>query len=313
MNYPADRGFKKAVSFLLVFSLFACNTTRVYKSSVVTDSNRYTITDTITSLDDRMVRMPYNRLIDPAGAVIRFGNPNQENHSLDCVLLPGTQVLAVEDRYGVTFINTGTNKFLYHIDYNTSPVLKGLVSTYSGIKAFRDGQILHVFWGVSKTSTGRSYVLDAVWDGATGKITDSIPFRAVAPSPIAIPNDLAIHAEDGENYLYVVLSGNSQLTKIRLKDKVPVWTVSTGMAPFGIALTDEKAYVTNWAGPVPVQGTGETAGIPFGQVYVDSRTGATAMGTVDVVDLKTGEKQSEIRVGLHPNAIIISPDKRFVY
>jgi DNA-binding beta-propeller fold protein YncE len=313
MNDPAVSNFKKAISFILFFFLFACSTTRVYKSSVVTHSDRFTITDTITSLDDKMVRMPYNRLIDPAGSVIRFGDPNQENHSLDCVLLPGTHVLAVEDRYGIAFINTGTNKFLYHIDYNTSPAFKGLVSTYSGIKAFKEGETMHVFWAVSKTSNGRSYVLDAVWDGTMGKITDSIPFHAVAPSPIAIPNDLAIHTEDGENYLYVVLSGNSQLAKIRLKDKMPVWTVATGMAPFGIAITDEKAYVTNWAGPVPVDGMGETAGIPFGHVYIDSRTGATAMGTVDVFDLKTGKKQSEIRVGLHPNAIITSPDKNFVF
>ncbi len=313
MNYPVVRDFKKAISFILFFSSFACSTSRVYKSSVVTHSDRYTITDTITSLDDKMIRMPYNRLIDPAGTVIRFGDPNQENHSLDCVLLPGTPVLAVEDRYGVSFVNIHSNQFLYHIDYNSSPAFKGLVSTYSGIKALKEGETMHVFWAVSKTSTGRSYVLDAVWDGTTGKITDPIPFPAVAPSPIAIPNDLAIHSENGENFMYVVLSGNSQLAKIRLKDRRPVWTVATGMAPFGIAITDEKAYVTNWAGPVPVEGMGETAGIPFGHVYIDSRTGATAMGTVDVFDLKTGRKQSEIRVGLHPNAIITSPDKYFVF
>ncbi|MFI5192444.1 MAG: hypothetical protein ACHQD7_00240, partial [Chitinophagales bacterium] len=111
MNYPAVRDFKKAISFILFFSSFACNTTRVYKSSVVTHSDRYTITDTITSLDDKMIRMPYNRLIDPAGTVIRFGDPNQENHSLDCVLLPGTPVLAVEDRYGVSFVNIHSNQF----------------------------------------------------------------------------------------------------------------------------------------------------------------------------------------------------------
>ncbi|WP_431212198.1 hypothetical protein ACQ86N_41685 [Puia sp. P3] len=33
--------------------------------------------------------MPYNRWIDPAGVVVRFGDPKLENHSLDAVMLPG--------------------------------------------------------------------------------------------------------------------------------------------------------------------------------------------------------------------------------
>jgi YVTN family beta-propeller protein len=187
------------------------------------------------------------------------------------------------------------------------------VSTYSGIKALQEADGIHVFWGAANESSKRSYLMDAVWDGTRAKITGSIYFEPVAPSPIASPNDIAINEEDGENYLYVVLSGNSQLTKIRLKDRSRIWTVPTGMAPFGIVLNGNEAFVTNWAGPVPVAGRGETAGIPFGSVYIDPRTGATAMGTVDVFDLETGKKLNEIRVGLHPNAIITSPDKRFVY
>lgn len=272
-------------------------------------TDRFGIRD--TSLDLRMIRMPYNRLIDPAGAVIRFGDGALENHSLDCVLLPGSGVLAVEDRYGVAFIDVNKNKLLYHIDYKGD--YKGLMSTYSGIKVLQTGNDVHVFWAASNPYSKRSFVLDAIWNGSKAKIADAISFQPVAPSPLALPNDIAINNENGEVYLYVVLSGNSQLTKIRLKDKKTIWTVATGMAPFGIALTNSNAYVTNWAGPVPVEGRSETAGIPFGKVYIDPRTGATALGTVDVIDLASGKKETEIRVGLHPNAIITSSDKRFAY
>ena len=46
-------------------------------------------------------------LVDPAGTVLRFGDPDKENHSLDCIILPGAKELAVEDRYGVTIIDIG--------------------------------------------------------------------------------------------------------------------------------------------------------------------------------------------------------------
>ncbi len=311
MKKKSFTAVKKLTLVLCCMSLFACVSRRVNKSSVNTHTSNYTITD--TALDTRMIRMPYNRLIDPAGTVVRFGNPELENHALDCVLLPGSDVLAVEDRFGVAFIDINDNKLLYHIDYDADTTYEDVMSTYSGIKALQQGNETHIFWCASDPSSKRSFLFDALWDGSKGKIISSISFEPVKPSPLALPNDIAINHEDGETYLYVVLSGNSQLTKIRLRDKKTVWTVNTGMAPFGIALANNKAYVTNWAGPVPVAGKGETAGIPFGSVYIDPRTGATAMGTVDVFDLASGNKEAELKVGLHPNAIIVSPDERFAY
>ncbi len=255
--------------------------------------------------------MPYNRFIDPAGTIIRYGNPSLENHSLDCVLLPGNEVLAVEDRYGVAFINVQNNTLLYHLDYTGT--YQGLVSTYSGIKVLEDRGSVHLFWGASSPANKSSFIMDAIWDGNKATINDAIAFSAVAPAPMSLPNDIAINKESGENYLYVVLNGNSQLTKVRLSDKKVIWTTATGMAPFGLAITSSKAYVTNWAGPVPTDASRETAGIPYANVYIDPRTGATASGTVSVIDLLTGDKQTEIEVGLHPNAIITSKDQQFVY
>jgi YVTN family beta-propeller protein len=294
---------------LLVFT--ACKSTRVYKTSV-TDENSYhsRYDDTTLAVDNSSVLMPYNRFIDPAGKVLRFGNPTLENHSLDCVLLPGEKILVVEDRYGLAFIDVTHHKLLFHLDYNAG---NGLMSTYSGIKVLEEGSAIHIFWGASNPISKESYILDAVWDGKKATINNTISFNPVAPSPMALPNDIAINKEGGENYLYVVLNGNSQLSKIRLLDKKVIWTTATGIAPFGIAIAGSRAYVTNWAGPVPVDASKETAGIPYGKVYIDPQTGATATGTVSIIDLQTGKAQTEIEVGLHPNAIIASKDQRFVY
>jgi YVTN family beta-propeller protein len=297
---------------LSVVAMVACKTTMGYQSTVVADRSYHSSYDDTTMMNDNgLVMMPYNRVIDPAGTMMKFGNPSLENHSLDCVLLPGGKVLAVEDRYGMALIDVEQKKLLVHVDYDGK--FKGLMSTYSGIKVLETGGVVHIFWGASNPSAKTSFILDAVWDGKKASITDAIAFKPVDPSPMALPNDIAINNEGGENYLYVVLNGNSRLSKIRLSDRKELWSTETGMAPFGIVIVGSKAYVTNWAGPVPTDSKKETAGVPYGAVYIDPRTGATARGTVSVMDLVTGKTLKEIEVGLHPNAIIASADGKFVY
>ncbi|MCX6237993.1 MAG: beta-propeller fold lactonase family protein [Bacteroidia bacterium] len=310
---PLSVSFILRYSFaILSLSFASCITSRSYQSSAVTEKSYHSsYDDTTLTIDNKAILMPYNRFIDPAGTVIRFGKLSQENHSLDCALLPGEKVLAVEDRYGVAFIDVQAKKFMFHLDYEGTN--KGLMNTYSGIKAVQIENSVHIFWGATDPKAKSSFILDAVWDGSKATLNNSFSFNGIAPSPMALPNDICISNEGGENYLYVVLNGNSQLTKIRLRDKKEIWTTLTGMAPFGIAITATKAYITNWAGSVPTDASKETAGIPYAAVYIDPRTGATASGSVSVIDLHSGKMLNEIQVDLHPNAIITSMDQKFVY
>lgn len=313
MKHVPDAALLK-LSFVLVCFLTISCTKHLYKTSVSFDKDYHSgYDDTTLAPGQSSILLPYNRFIDPAGTVIRFGRTNLENHSLDCVLLPGEKILAVEDRYGVAFIDVENNKLLYHLDYESETSYKGLMSTYSGIKVLKQNDLIHIYWGASNPVTKTSFIIEAVWDGKKAAIKNSISFNAVAPAPMALPNDIAINKEGDEYYLYVVLNGNNQLTKIRLRDKKSIWTTATGMAPFGVALSSSKAYITNWAGPVATDAAKETAGIPYGKVYVDPRTGATALGTVSVIDLQTGKLQAEVETGLHPNAIILSKDQQFVF
>ncbi|MDB5231103.1 MAG: beta-propeller fold lactonase family protein [Chitinophagaceae bacterium] len=308
-NWKVVFGSLQLICFL---SMVSCKTTKPVSLTVTGPREHHSnYDDTSLAINNSSVLMPYNRFIDPAGIVIRFGNGVLENHSLDCVLLPGDKVLAVEDRYGVAFIDVQNKKLLYHLDYTGTT--QGLMSTYSGIKFFVDeGAAVHILWGAANPTSKSSLVLDAIWDGEKAKISTTYTFPAVAPAPMSLPNDIAIAKEGQDNYLYVVLNGNNQLTKIRMKDKKAIWTVATGMAPFGISIVSQKAYVTNWAGEVPV-GNNETAGIPYAKVYIDPRTGATSSGTVSVFDINSGNKITDINVGLHPNAIIKSPDNNFLF
>src|SRR4051794_1053833 len=135
---------------LAIFSLVVsgCRSSRGFRTSVVTPDSYHSSYDEATlALDDKSVMMPYNRFIDPAGTVIRFGNPALENHSLDCVLIPGGKVLAVEDRYGLAFMDVENKKLLFHLDYDGN--YKGLMSTFSGVKVWEEEKSIHIFWGAS--------------------------------------------------------------------------------------------------------------------------------------------------------------------
>ena len=258
--------------------------------------------------------MPYNRIIDGAGQSVSFGDPSVENHSLDAVLLPDQKTLVVEDRFGLAFFDVKSHQLIHRWEYNKDSNLKGSMSSFSGIKAIVYHDSTYIFWGAGGRGKPNSYVVQAVWDGARARLVKTIPFEALAPATIALPNEVVVQAEAGELYVYTVLNGNNQLVKVRVADKQIMWTVPTGVAPFGLTIAGNKAYVTNWAGPVPNLADGlETAGIPWGSAYVDPKTGAMARGTVSIIDIQQGKAERELPVGLHPNAIISSPDQRFLY
>lgn len=257
--------------------------------------------------------LPYNRIIDGAGSTVNFGSSELENHSLDAALLPDKKILAIEDRYGLAFIDVATKKVLYRLVYNEKNSSTTTMSVYSGIKVFTVNNQTHIFWSAADASSKKSFVLEANWDGKKAMVVNIYLFDAVSPSPMALPNDLALQQEGNEIFLYVVLNGNSQLVKLRISDKKIIWQAKTGMAPFGITIAANKAYVTNWAGPIPTDKTKETAGIPYASVYTNPKTGATLTGTVSVIELSSGRLLKEIETGLHPNAIIKNSTGEFVY
>ena len=261
-----------------------------------------------------MMLLPYNRFIEPAGVVIRYGDPNLENHSLDCVITPDGKTLAVEDRYGCTFIGTLTNSIVFRYEYKNTLAEKSLMSVYSGIKTINIEGQTHIFWSAEDPKNKKAVVFDVVWDGKTAMPARKFYFEPFAPATLALPNDIAIQNENGEYFLYVVLNGNNRLNKIRLKDQKTIYSVPTGMAPFGLVIAKNKIYVTNWAGKIPDLNNGqETAGIPYANVYINQKTGATTSGTVSVFDSNSGKNLTEINVGLHPNAIIASTNKAQVF
>lgn len=262
--------------------------------------------------NDSLTLMPYNRIIKSAGTVIRFGDPSLENHALDIVDLPGTELVVLEDRYGLALLNTKTSAIEQRLSYADHPRFKNLLNTYSGIKTFQHKSKTFIVWSASQRDSDVAFLMYAAFNG---KLTDldGIRLNKKAPAANAIPNDIVVSTENNETYLYVVLNGNNELTKIKWADKSTVWTTATGVAPYGITIAKGVLYVTNWAGTAVTDCSKQHAGVPWGAAYTDTVTGATASGTVTVHDPKTGKRIKEIETGLHPSAIIPSVDEQYLF
>ncbi|VGO21461.1 bifunctional YncE family protein/alkaline phosphatase family protein [Pontiella sulfatireligans] len=256
--------------------------------------------------------MPFNRWVDPAGEQLYYGDPKRENHALDCALSPDGKWLAVEGRYALVIVSPEENKIVFNLPLKHSIGKENPMGTFSGIQWRQQGDRYEMYWSVA-TSSRKSYVVQAGWNGRKAWIEKTFEFAAKPPAKTALPNEVWVAEEGGTPVLYVVLNGNNTVEKRDIASGKTIWSSPTGVAPYGIAAANGKLYVSNWAGSVPDKSDPNVAGVPWGSAKVDAETGATREGTVSVLDPETGNLQKEITVGLHPNDIVASPDGRFVY
>lgn len=287
--------------------VISCSQTRNLHKQHLSQYEAETLQDSIFPLN-----LPFNRWVAPAGELIHFGDQNQENHALDCALSPDNKWLAVEGRYSVVIINPSTKKIVSRFTLDSDKKLGGLMNTFSGITWSSHNNKLNLFWSVAGGS-GVSYVVKANWNGKMVSVDRVYEFAAIDDSKTALPNEIGVCWEDGNEMLYVVLNGNNKLVKINAGTGQSIWSVATGAAPYGLKMAAGKVYVTNWAGNQPEAGDLHTAGIPWGSVRVDARTGATREGSVSVFDPQSGKCLKVISVGLHPNDIISNVDETRVF
>ncbi len=301
---------KKNLNICLVLLILST----LYVSIIGQEANPYLSEwDSLDLSGNRLpVMMPYNRIIDPAGEQIYFGSPELENHALDCALSPDNKTLAIMGRFRVLFYDVESRRLVSELIPANEDGLWGAANTYSGIKWYRKGGKQYVLWSLVVQRT-RSYVIMAEWDGQQAVITNRYQFLNVAPSPIALPNEIEIIKEAAGDYLYVTLNGNNQLVKINIDNGQIAWEANVGVAPYGVVAAGGKLYVTNWGGGIPDESDTDVAGVPWGKAKVDPETGSIREGSVTVLDPASGDVLSEIIVGLHPNDIVKSPDEKYVY
>ena len=261
----------------------------------------------------RQIQLPYNRLIQPAGTQIFFGDASQESHALDAVLSPDGKWLAVEERYSIVFISTSDNNVKFVLRNISHLDLGGGMNTYSGIIWHLSKEGPEVYWSVVGRNN-RSFVVSARWNGIKAEFGRMFEYKASPESDAALPNEILITKEPRREFLYVVLNGNNKVIKQNLNSGDTIWVTDPGVAPYGLTMASGKLYVTNWAGRHPSINDTEVAGVPWGLARVNNKNGgSTREGSVTIINPSNGKIIKELEVGLHPNEIISDKEGKFVY
>ena len=146
----------------------------------------------MTSIDQtypRQIQLPYNRMIQPAGLQIFFGDESLENHSMDAALSPDGKWLAVEERYSIVFISTSDNKVKYRLPNNDYPEFRGGMNTYSGIIWHTGNGDPEVWWSIIGRNK-RSFVASARWDGLKAEFGRKLEYKAAPKTDVALPNEI---------------------------------------------------------------------------------------------------------------------------
>ena len=145
---------------------------------------------------------------------------------------------------------------------------------------------------------------------ASGLFSIALPAAKAPNRKEEIPAGLAI-SQDGHR-LYAALNLSNRLVQIDTAtgEVLRFWPV--GVAPYGVVLVGDKAYVSNWGGRLPDD---DSLTGPVGQgmrVRVDPVRFIANEGSVSVIHLTQEKPVNHIRVGLHSSAIAGSPDGRHV-
>ncbi len=143
-----------------------------------------------------------------------------------------------------------------------------------------------------------------------GRFSIALPDANAPGRKREIPAGLAL-SRDGTR-LYAVLNLSNHLAQIDTATGAVLRSWPVGVAPYGVALVGNKAYVSNWGGRLPDANSLTGPAGRGTRVRVDPVRHIASEGSVSVVALDTDAPARDILVGLHACAIAGAPDGRHV-
>jgi YVTN family beta-propeller protein len=250
--------------------------------------------------------VPTHQIIRPAGLQIPLpGRPN------DLALSPDEKMLAVKNWKSLDLIRIRDRVVLQSLPYPKSgAAVTGLAWSGDGRKIFvseaQDRVRVAELDLNNVMRWGESIVMPRLDAEAIVKVRADVG-ETISGDPA--PGGLAL-SKDGKR-LFVTLSRYNVLAAVDLPYS-RVRTAATGMAPYDIALADQKIYVTNWGGRRPQPGEA-VANSSASKILVDPVTGIASSGSVSVLEAGNLREVKSIEVGLHPAGMALSPDQSFLY
>ena len=125
-----------------------------------------------------------------------------------------------------------------------------------------------------------------------------------------VPTGLAVSA-DGRK-VYVAGNLANRLHEFDAATGKPLRYWRTGVSPFDVVIVGHKAYVSNEGGRRPEKSDLTAPAGKGTTVRVDPVRHIASEGSVTVIDLATNGVRKEIMVELHPTALAVSPNKKYV-
>jgi YVTN family beta-propeller protein len=244
---------------------------------------------------DGTVVVPTNQVLTPAGLQVEFpGRPT------DLALNPAGSVLAVMDATALVLIRVSDRVIL-----QTLPLPNGAFA-FAGITWAPDASAIYA------SGTRGVIRVAKITDGVATLVPPiTLPSGTRAErGSFAAPGGLAL-SPDGAT-LYVCLNRLNTLGVVDVKRGQLVTQIPVGVAPYGVVIAGDRAYVSNWGGRRAAGGdvTADSSGTP---VIVNPANGVATSGTVSVVDLAQNKEIATIAVGLHPCGLALSRDGRRLY
>ena len=281
------------------------------------DSPSYETKEPVARLPEGRVITPVNQVVTPVGLQVDL--PQMRPQAL--ALSPDGEILVTAGKTAeAVVISPTTGKILQRAGLPSEEAtdLADPVSTHI-LKPDEKGQLS--FTGLVFSPDGsRLYLANVNGSIKVFEVSKHHHLRGVGSIPLPaanaprrkaeIPSGLAV-SRNGKR-LYVVMNLSNRLAELdALTGKVlRIW--DTGVEPYAVVLTDRKAYVSNWGGRRP--DTNSVTG-PAGRgtlVRVDPTRFIANEGSVTIIDLQNNWVEAEVQVGLHPCAMALSPNNRFL-
>ncbi len=278
--------FLRTIHLILLFSFL------LLQCTVKTTETSKKSNELVGLQPDGSILVPTNQLLRPAGFQIQFhGRP------VDLALSPNGKWMAVLNKNHLELIQVNDRTIFQRLE-----IKKG--GSYNGLAFSEDGKKIYV-------SQSRNHIFIAEMDDDNVlRWVDEIKFPEAKVGGHPVPGGIIL--EQKENKLYTTLNRSNSLAIVQLNNK-SVKEIPVGVAPYELALfSPQKAYVSNWGGRQPREGE-ITYKTSKSDILIDPKTGIANNGTVSVVDLTQEKEVKSIEVGLHPNAMVISPDKKHLY
>lgn len=232
---------------------------------------------------DGSVLIPTGQLLTPAGTAVEV-----QDRPLGMTLSPDGRWLAV---------TTGSNfapRALHVLDAASRKLVTtlSLGDSFVGLAFSPDGGKLYVGGGQDQKLL--------VFSFAGGKVEASQTVALDgAPSGLALAGDKVLVALNQKHELAIVEPASGRVQR-----------VAVGSYPYTVAVSGNLAWVSNWGGRKPRAGDTTDGVFP---VAVDPRTGIPNNGSVSVVDIASAKVVAEVETGLHPSALVMSPDAKQLY